>query len=605
MRSGTLFIALAAMLTIQAPAQLQAQDAPLPMDQAFRLTVERSAGGDAVLHWQMAEGYYLYREYLEAKSQAGEALEVRSGPGKIKDDPGFGTMEVYYGTATASIASPPQKIEVTYQGCQDGGLCYPPTAKRIDLASLAVTDAGRPALPEAAAFEAEGEPGFTLSGDHAETAVDRLMQDGGLALLLAGFLGFGLLLAFTPCVFPMYPIVAAMLAREGGQLTARRGLVMSTSYVSGLAFAFALLGGLAAWFGQNLQMALQSVYVTAGIAALFVLLALPGFGLFSLQLPQGLVSRLTPSGKAGGTIAGAGALGFSSALFIGPCVTAPLAGALLYIARTGDALLGAMALFALGLGKGIPLIIMSAAGGRILPKAGAWMESVRQIFGFLFLATALWLVMPLLPDWGNLLASAALALTFGLFTLQAANGSSHNGMKLLGRSTGLASLFWAALLFTGLGLGASDPLEPLAPLATKTASTQAAQISKSSFTAVTSREDLTARIAAADGSSPALVYVTADWCVTCRTIERSILKDPQVASALTGITLTTLDVTAADAGKQALMQELKVIGPPTLIFLDRARREPDGTRLIGNFPAQDLADAAIKAKQASLFNLAK
>jgi thiol:disulfide interchange protein DsbD len=595
---------------------------PLEMDQAFKVSVEQAADNRAVIRWTINDGYYLYRDYLSAEDSAGNKLELQTLPGKVKDDPNFGSTEIYYSTATASVLNAPQTFRLTYQGCQEDGLCYPPTTKVVDMATLSLggdhvgkglfSQGGFAAAAKASnAFSSAASTGnaidrpndngsFMLADEHAETAIDRMLSDGGLALLLAGFLGFGVLLAFTPCVFPMYPIVAAMLAREGENLTARRGFTLSSAYVLALACAFGLLGMVAAWSGQNLQVALQSTTTVAAIAILFVVLALSNFGLFHLQLPAFISARFSKGKTRAGTVPGAMALGFSSALLIGPCVTAPLAGALLYIARTGDIAIGAAALFALGLGKGIPLVIMATASGKALPKAGMWMEKVRQIFGFLFLATALWLATPLMPQSLVLLGWAVLALSFGVFAFTAASGTTGSGFSVISRSAGLASIIWAALLFVGLGLGASDPLAPLKPLLSGNGPQDVARIEKSDFAKVGSLADLQNRIASSPGNEPTLVYVTADWCVTCRTIERSLLTSPDVVDALGKVNLVSLDLTQLNDDKQAMLSALGVIGPPTMVFLDAKRREPAATRLVGEFSASDLAASARKAREDSL-----
>ncbi|MCS4242483.1 thiol:disulfide interchange protein DsbD [Rhizobium sp. BIGb0125] len=595
---------------------------PLEMDLAFKVSVEQAADNRAVIRWTINDGYYLYRDYLSAEDSAGNKLELQTLPGKVKDDPNFGSTEIYYATATASVLNAPQTFRLTYQGCQEDGLCYPPTTKVVDMATLSLdgdhagkglfSQGGFAAAAKASnAFSSATSTGnatvrpddngsFTLADEHAETAIDRMLSDGGLALLLAGFLGFGVLLAFTPCVFPMYPIVAAMLAREGENLTARRGFTLSSAYVLALACAFGLLGMVAAWSGQNLQVALQSTTTVAAIAILFVVLALSNFGLFHLQLPAFISARFSKGKTRAGTVPGAMALGFSSALLIGPCVTAPLAGALLYIARTGDIAIGAAALFALGLGKGIPLVIMATASGKALPKAGMWMEKVRQIFGFLFLATALWLATPLLPQPLVLLGWAVLALCFGVFAFTAASGTTGSGFSVISRSAGLASIIWAALLFVGLGLGASDPLAPLKPLLSGGGAQSVARIEKSDFAKVNSLADLQSRIASAPSNEPTLVYITADWCVTCRTIERALLTSPDVVDALGKVNLVSLDLTQLNDDKQAMLSALGVIGPPTMVFLNAKRREPAATRLVGEFSASDLAASARKAREDSL-----
>ncbi|AYM09080.1 protein-disulfide reductase DsbD [Agrobacterium tumefaciens] len=606
MRIIAIAFAILTMLSAVSPAA--AIEKPLEMDQAFKATVEREEDGRAVIRWQILDGYYLYRDYLSAENEDGSRLELQTNPGTVKDDPNFGSTEIYYSSATASLPGAPQKFRVTYQGCQDKGLCYPPTTKTVDLASLSVEDGGifsssgfAPARQTSATFsEIDAGNDFSLSDDHARTAVDRMLADGGMVLLLGGFVGFGLLLAFTPCVFPMYPIVAAMLTREGERLTARRGFLLSSSYVLALAIAFGLLGMAAAWSGQNLQIALQSTYAAGAICILFAILALSNFGLFHIQIPSAISARFGKTSRGRGTIAGAVALGFTSALLIGPCVTAPLAGALLYIARTGDVVIGAAALFALGLGKGIPLIVMATASGKALPRAGMWMEKVRQLFGFAFLATALWMATPLVPEQVALLGWALVALSFGVFAFSAAAAHSQSGMTVVARTTGLASVIWAGLLFVGLGLGATDPLAPLKPLTGSGGPAAIASIDKADFAKVSSIADLGDRIDDAPGHESTLLYVTADWCVTCRTIERSHFTSPEVIAAVNGLNLVSLDLTKLDADKQATLSALKVIGPPTMVFLDSKRREPSATRLVGEFSIRDLATSARKAKHGEL-----
>lgn len=596
MRKATLLALVLVLIAAISPAR--AFQAPLPMDEAFTLSVSKEDDGVLTIEWRIVDGYYLYRDYLAAEGPDKQPLTLHTEPGEIKDDPGFGKTQVYYKNASATIADAPQSIRLTYQGCQDGGLCYPPTTKTIDLASMAISAPGGGGFSLPPATDAQpaqdSDIGFAIAADGNETAIDRLLTGGGLALLLAGFLGFGLLLAFTPCVFPMYPIVAAMLAREGEVLSARRGFVLAASYVLALATAFGLFGMAAAWSGQNLQIVLQSPAAIGVVAALFVVLALSNFGLFHLQIPAAISKRLNGGGHKGGSAGGAALLGFSSAFLIGPCVTAPLAGALLYIARTGDIAVGALALFALGLGKGIPLVAMATVGGKALPRAGAWMDTVRHVFGFLFLATAIWLAEPLLPERFVLLPWAVLTLTFGVY---AGGMGRASGYGVLARSAAVTALLWGSLLLVGFGLGASDPLTPLGPLKGATSGGRAAAIGKTDFVKVGSASALSSLLdTAASEHQPTLVYVTADWCVTCRTIERSVLTAPDVVAALDGVRLASLDVSTLDADNSALMRDLAVVGPPTMIFFGNDRQEAAGTRLVGDISVTSLSKAARTAK---------
>lgn len=584
-----------------------AQTAPLQMDEAFRPSLSRVSATKVAVTWEIEPGYYLYREYLSAKSDDGSPLKLETPDGKIKEDPGFGSTEVYYDTARATLVSDASTIELTYQGCQDGGLCYPPVTKTIDMASLQFSNSEHrgPISAETSnssqsawsSFSSQ-KPDFALAEDEATTGVDGLLARGGLPLLLIGFVGFGLLLAFTPCVFPMYPIVAAMLSREGGALSPKRGFILSSVYVGALALAFGLFGMVAAWSGQNLQFALQSTTATIVIASLFLILALSNFGLFEIQLPVGFSNRLSSGGRRGGSLGGAAMLGFTSAFLIGPCVTAPLAGALLYIARTGDVLIGAAALFALGLGKGLPLILMATLGGKALPRAGAWMASIRSAFGFGFIATAIWMVSPLLPETLVLFAWACLAVTVGVFLWRIRVANASPGAAVISRSVATVSIAWGALLLVGVGLGARDPLAPLEPLTIKTEVGQTArEIAKSDFEAVASLQALTSVLAEASAENrPSLVYVTADWCVTCRAIERTVLPDESVSAALDSARLLTIDMTANSPETNELLKSLNAIGPPTMIFFDHERQEVAGTRLVGDITIDKVAASARAAE---------
>ncbi|MBA4800083.1 MAG: protein-disulfide reductase DsbD [Rhizobiales bacterium] len=581
------------------------------MDQAFRMEAGRD-GSDIAIRWQLEDGYYLYREYLSVTGVGGKPLEMATPPGVIKEDPGYGSTEVYYGTATATVAGPVTgSLNVTYQGCQDGGLCYPPTTVEIDAATLEPkSDTGKSGLQTAlrsqAAFplvskgpKAADSSSIRISDPSTNGVVSSLLDRGGVLFLIVGFLGLGVLLAFTPCVFPMYPILAATLTREGESLSTGRGFALSSTYVLALAAAFSLFGVVAAWWGQSFQIALQSPAATLIVAAIFVALALSSFGLFELQLPSFLRNRLTVRRGSGGSLASSAALGFSSALVIGPCVTAPLAGALLYIAQTGDVVLGATALFALGVGKGIPLILMGTFGSGLLPRAGQWMERVRQVFGFLFFATAVWLVDRLLPAGTGLLLWSVLAITFAVFIGAFDQMRPEvGGAARLAKSAGILVGLYGVILGIGGLSGATDPLKPLATIAAASSgdATPARVIGKDSFQSIASAADLSSLLRADGPAAPTLVYFTADWCVTCRVIERSVLPDATVADALDGIRLVSVDLSEITEANQSLMKELQVVGPPTMLFLDRDNQEVQDTRLVGEITADTVTVSASSAK---------
>ncbi|NTA84800.1 protein-disulfide reductase DsbD [Agrobacterium tumefaciens] len=604
------------ILTLFVAAATSAIEPPLPMDQAFRMEARRDGSGIEI-EWRLEDGYYLYREYLTATSADGKPVEMSTEPGAIKADPGYGSTEVYYGSASATISGPVTgTLKVTYQGCQDGGLCYPPNTVDIDPTKLAqIMDPAATREESAAGSQSQAalplvskaEPSSTerssirVSEQTANGVVGTLLDRGGVLFLVAGFLGLGILLAFTPCVFPMYPILAATLSREADSLSAGRGFALSLAYVLSLAAAFSLFGVVAAWWGQSFQIALQSAAATLVVATIFVALALSSFGLFELQLPSFLRNRVALRRGTRGSLASSAALGFSSALVIGPCVTAPLAGALLYIAQTGDVVLGATALFALGVGKGIPLILMGTFGSGLLPRAGQWMERVRHVFGFLFIATAVWVLDRLLPAGTGLLLWSVLAITFAVFIGAFDEMTPDSGgTARLAKSAGLLAGLYGIVLGVGGLSGATDPLRPLATITVARSGDPASgkTISKDSFETVASAAGLSSLLNTNASGTPSLVYFTADWCVTCRVIERSVLPDASVASALEGVRLISVDLSQITDANRSLMKELQVVGPPTMLFLDSNKNEIGNSRLVGEITAGSVTASASAAKRA-------
>ncbi|MBN9602119.1 MAG: protein-disulfide reductase DsbD [Afipia felis] len=600
------------MASSQASGQVASTTAPpLPIDRAFALTATRQDDGHIKLNWKIAPGYYLYQERFTFRQNSSDlAAPELQGNGQTKDDPTFGVTTVFHDHATATLpiaSTAPGPLEVRYQGCQDKGVCYPPLVRHVDAATLAVTDPderGQATLtkewsaPPAAAPTGKTSAGGIVLAADGGGMISKLLQDGGILTVLASFLLFGFLLAFTPCVFPMYPILAGAIARQGETVTPLRGFTLSLAYVMAMATAFGLLGVAAAWSGQNLQMALQSPLAIGAVSVLFVVLALSMFGLFELQLPSAWVSAIGDLGQGNrGSLASAALLGFTSALVVGPCVTAPLAGALIYIAQTGNVAIGAVSLFALGLGKGIPLVTFGTLGPTALPKAGAWMTRVRQAFGFIFIATAVWMFSRLLPAEATLalwsLFAIGLAVWLGAFDTLTEEVS---GRKRVAKTAGLAVALYGVFLAVGAASGAGDPFRPLGNLLSQANGT-VSSAKRVSFRDVSNPDDLKAEMAASDGK-PSLLYVTADWCITCGVIDRSVLPDPGVQSRLAGFNLLKLDVSDNSPLQHEMMQSLQVAGPPTMIFVDAAGRESSGTRLVGDVTKASLEAAAAKLEAA-------
>lgn len=560
---------------------IAATEEPLPVDQAFSLSVER-ADGRLELRWAVANGYYLYRDHF-GTVRGGEEVAFSVSEGKLKDDPGFGPVEVLYDEAVVTVPiDATGAIQLTYQGCQDGGICYLPEKRHIDLASLEVTHdqraGGQFDADAGAGVSSLAAAGIVISAEADEPSTI-LRTDSGFWIALS-FLGFGVLLAFTPCVFPIYPIVLGMLGRQGETMNAGRGFLLSSTYVVSLAFAFALVGAVVGWTGQNVQFALQSPVTTAIIAIVFLGLAGASFGWFELQLPGFVTARPGRSTGGRGSVGSAAALGFSSSLLVGPCVTAPLAGALVYIAQGGDWRVGALALFALGLGKGVPLIAMATFGGGLMPRAGRWMEAVRRVFGFSFIAMAVWIAAPLLPEGVEpvLYATVVLVAAFDLFL---------RGRELRTKNAALA------LAMLGAGLTAGS----IADADTHTRAETGVSVQASpalAFATARTVDELVEAFETADGQ-PAMIYVTAEWCTTCRVIERSVFPNAGVVEALAGVDLVKLDVTAFDGATRTLLSELAVAGPPTILFFGGDRREVAGTRLVGYASPEALVGATAKA----------
>ena len=574
-------------------------------DEVFRLSASKSADGGIILDWAIAPDMYLYRDKVIVSASPGDAepMPVETSPGQKKDDPTFGTTEVYHDAARATVsagalsaAGSPQTVHVTFQGCAEKlGICYPPETKAIVLATLPVaanqsakTSTGgspRSTVPTGSSQPVETAASATTAPATPQTASqDNAWMSGSLASVLATFLGFGLLLTFTPCVLPMIPILSGMLARSGGQLSAGRGFALSTTYVLAMAAAYGLLGIAAAWSGQNLQAALQTPWALGAMSVLFVVLALSMFGLFELQLPSSWTSLIAGrTSGMGGSLPGAAALGFTSALIVGPCVTPPLAGALLYVSQTGDMMRGAAALFMLGLGMGLPLIVYGTVGAKALPKSGLWLVRVKQAFGVVFLGVAIAMVSRIAPPQVSLALWAMLAIGAGVF-LGAFDSAPGCAVRRVAKAAGIAAVLYGGTLVVGVASGATDPLQPLANLARGSAPAVATEIASTRVT-TPAEFDAAVETARAQGK-PILVDFTAEWCVTCKEIDRTVFANPTVQARLKDVAFIRADVTDYNEASRDLMRRFGVVGPPTILFLDpKTGQEFAPARTIGTIDA--------------------
>lgn len=532
------------MMAVCAQAQ-SLTPAPLTPAEAFRINEDSLDLGE--ISWVIAPGYYMYRDKFAATDADGSVLEVISPEGKMVSDFTFGDVEVYEDLAQITFPAASGDVVVTSQGCQVDGICYAPVTQTITFPERDV-----PASP---------------SPDDAETAFAHHP-----AWILITYAGLGLLLGLTPCVFPMFPILLGMLSRQGEALSMRRGATLSGVYVLAMASAFALLGAFAGWSGQNLMIMMQSPWVIGTVAVIFAALAASSLGLFEIRMPDSVNTRISQVQGRKGSLSGAAVLGFGSALIVGPCVTAPLAGALLYIGQTGDIALGAAALFALGVGQGTPLFLAGTFGAAVLPRSGAWMHAVKPIFGVIFAGMAIWIASRIIPGPLSLLAWSVLLLTLsvhlGLLRAQAST---------LRRSAALILSVLGVIQAVGAATGGHEPLRPLHMLV----DTQRSQDALVFTTAET--------LADIPNQGAALIYFTADWCIVCDEIEVSVFSDPEVMTVLSGRALIKVDLTRVQPNTTAIMRDLDVVGPPTIIV--RNAQGAETQRFIGQVSAHDMINA--------------
>lgn len=555
-----------------ASAPLNNSDDFLPVREAFRLRLSASSADSVKLSFIAAEGYYLYRHRLQFRAEPADVAlgEPRLPDGLHKHDEFFGDVEVYYGVLDVELPlsrAPrgPYTLVVTYQGCADKGLCYPPETERIAIGDVQPDDA-KPMNP-AAADSAPVQAGWSWHE-------------------LALFFLAGLGLTFTPCVLPMLPILSGVVLR--GRVGGARGLALSLAYVLPMAACFAVLGALMGVFGAelNLQARLQSPWILAPFAAFFAFFALAMFGLFELRLPRAISEPLDRlAGRTeGGSIWGAALLGVLSSLLVSPCVSAPLAGALLYISTSGDALGGGLKLFALGLGMGAPLVLFAAGGGALLPKTGTWMVQVRNAFGVLLLAVALWLLERVLPGALALALWGALAVGVALF-LGALEFVPKPPRSRLAQLLGLALLVYGVAAWTGALQGRTDPLRPLGALAAPGVAAPTAATPEGWRTISEPAALQAALDEARAAGKPLLLDWYADWCISCKVIERDVFEAPEVRARLGDYRLLRFDITRSEPGQRALLDRYGLFGPPAIQFFDEKGDERSALRVVGEIDA--------------------
>jgi thiol:disulfide interchange protein DsbD len=593
---------LLVLLLFTVCARAAAEPDLLEPDKAFRFSARVLAPDAVEVRYNVAPGYYLYRDKFRFRFEPETAQPGTPDlpRGEKKKDEFFGEVETYRGEVrirlpvTNAGGADTVTLVATSQGCADAGVCYIPHDQTAKLKLASAGGGSEPGglfgsvRPERGGAESKGE---RLSASNDDTAIARLFH-GDVLLLVASFFGFGLLLAFTPCVLPMIPILSSIIVGRGAHLTRTHGLALSGAYVLGMAVTYAAAGVLAGLSGAMLSAALQNAWVLGSFAAVFVLLAGAMFGFYELQLPAALQTRLAVASNRlhGGHYAGVFGMGALSALIVGPCVAAPLAAALLYISRSGDVVLGGTALFAMALGMGVPLLAVGASAGALVPKAGPWMETVKRFFGVILLAVAIYLVAPLVPVAVEMLAWAALLVTTGIY-LRAIDPlpAAAPTFDRLAKAGGVIALVAGIAFIVGALSGSRDVLQPLAGLRAGAPGNEAAPAASATpFTRVASAAELERSVEAARGK-PVMLDFYADWCVSCKEMERYTFSDPQVKKRFAELSKLQADVTANTAEHQALLRRFRLFGPPGIVFFDREGREIEGLRVIGFQPAERFA----------------
>ncbi len=629
---------LLAVLAFGGAAAQAQQGKFLQPDQAFRLSVAATAPNTVQLRFDIAKGYYLYQERFHfTPDTSGVKLgQPQFPPGHRKFDPNLGhEVEHYRNQVVVPLpvqAAPAHfALKVVYQGCSDQGLCYPPIDKVVDVSlkafggdgSVAVQgqpadhasalgsllgslEGGRGAAPPAASAPASasaasagsvsaGSASAAAAGTQVPAAAPAAGNDGSRigAALAAGnllrivpmFVLFGLLLAFTPCVLPMIPILSSIIVGQGGgdaRISRWRGFGLALAYSLGMALVYTAFGVAAGLLGHGLAAALQNPWVLSLFAALLVLLSLSMFGFYELQMPNAIQSRLSRSSSSlpGGHVLAVFVMGGISALIVGPCVAAPLAGALLYISQTGNAVIGGVALFSLAAGMSLPLLAVGVGASALLPRAGRWMDAVKSFFGVLLLATALYMLAGVLPTWLQMLAWAALLIVSASFLHvfdRLPDGAS--GWMRLWKGLGVLLALAGAALVVGVASGSRNVLQPLQGLGGGSVVAQAGQ--RLDFAPVRSPAQLDAALAGAHGT--VMLDFWADWCVSCKEMDHFTFTDPRVRSRLARLTLLRADVTQDNAFDKALLKRFDLFGPPGIIFF---RDGHEIGRVVGDEDAQ-------------------
>ncbi|HEY9277352.1 MAG TPA: protein-disulfide reductase DsbD [Methylotenera sp.] len=577
-----------------------AEDEFLSPDVAFGLDIvqskSQSSGQNEVqvnANFKVAPGYYLYKQRIKFVLTPALDHEVKLPAGDIKDDPNFGKMEVYHHDFTGNIIiksadSSPINIKATYQGCSEKGLCYAPQHKTFTITPQTVTNSDNTGATEVPADSNSASAADNTNISDSDSQATNLLKSGKWWLIILGFFTAGLLLSFTPCVYPMYPILSSIIIGKNAHLTRLHAFNLSLAYTFGMCLTYTLIGIGAGLSGTLLSNTLQTPWALGFGALVFIVLALSMFGFYELKMPSSLENGLMSVSRRikGGHLFSDFLMGALSALIISPCVAAPLAGALLYISKTSDVVLGGVALFSLSLGMGAPLLLIGASAGTLLPRVGSWMNAVRNLFGVLMIGVAVWLITPIIPVSLQLALWAALLIVPAIF-MHALDPLPVDAKPALRFWKGIAIM----LLVTGLTMligalsNAKSPLQPLGGLLAKSAASQE-QHSSLNFKRIKNLAELDAELKAAQGK-PVMLDFYADWCVSCKELEQFTFSDPRVQTALKGTVLLQADVTGNTEDDKALLQRFNLFGPPGILFFNDKAQEETHLKVVGYKNADD------------------
>ncbi|MEO1942741.1 MAG: protein-disulfide reductase DsbD [Candidatus Thioglobus sp.] len=566
---------------------------PLPADEAFSLSVVAIDSSTLLATWDIHNDYYLYHDKFFIDVEGAEFGEIDFPKGKIKDDDFFGKVEIHKGTFEVEIPlTNITKRQITfvakYQGCWVGGVCYPPQEKTFEL----LMPPGTIDSNSFSGLENKADKGFSLSDAPEQVELSdtdkiaALLQQDNVLWVLASFFGFGLLLSLTPCVFPMIPILSGIIVGQKEEVSTRKGLVMSVVFVLSMSITYSFAGVLAGYFGENLQALFQTTWVLVLFSLVFVALAFSMFGYYDIQLPKKLQNKIAgiSNNQESGQLLGVAIMGFLSALIVGPCVAPPLAGALIYIGQTGDALLGGMSLFVMSLGMGAPLLAVGAGVTR-LPRAGVWMDNIKHVFGILMLAVAIYLLERIIPSnatlvlWAILLTVSPIAMG----VLDSTNATSTPWRRIF-KALGLIVLGYGVLIWMLVARGGGDMMRPLSGWGVSSTQTEQVHIK---FEKIKTVSDLNQFLDKSKNNTQLVMLdFYADWCIYCKGIEKRVFQNPQVVNAMKGVIALQADITDQDADDIELTSTLRVPNPPVILFFNNGI-EVRSMRIVGDINAQD------------------